>query len=149
MPNDLNISQFDDGVMPIGVYVDLAVEQTYYFIAQARGIWMGAVARAKGLPQKFKFIPEVGIPFEVKGKDWSQIIVFSLAQGQNTGLANLNVVMQTSTSFQQGYAAMLGMGFNAIQSKYGLSIARLLEYISPIGGGDVPIWKRDNRIWGG
>ena len=62
MPN-LNVSQFDDGVMPVGEYVDLAVDQTYYFVAQARGIWMGAVARSKGLPQKFKFIPEIGMPF--------------------------------------------------------------------------------------
>lgn len=133
MPNDLNISQFDSGVMPIGEYVDLAVDQTYYFVAQARGIWMGAVARAKGLPQKFKFIPEIGMPFEVKGKDWSQIIVFSLAQGQNTGLTNLNVVMQTSTSFQKGYAAMLGQGYNAAQSIRGYSITRMLEYIAPFG----------------
>ena len=134
MPNDLNISQFDDGVMPIGEYVDLAIDQTYYFVAQARGIWMGAIARAKGLPQKFKFIPEVGMPFEVKGKDWSQIIVFSLAQGQNTGLTSLNVVMQTSTSFQKGYAAMLGQGYNAYNGVRGMSIVRLLEIAAPIGG---------------
>lgn len=120
--------------MPVGVYVDLAADQTYYFVAQARGIWMGCIARAKGLPQKFKFIPEYGIPFEVKGKDWSQIIVFSLAQGQNTGLTSLNVVMQTSTSFQMGLAAMLGQPYNATNGSHGQSITRLLEIAAHIGG---------------
>lgn len=134
MPNDLNISQFDDGVMPVGEYVDLAVDQTYYFIAQARGIWMGAIARSKGLPQKFKFIPEVGIPFEVKGKDWSRIIVFSANQGQNPNLTSLNVVMQTSTSFQMGLAALLGQNFNATNAMNSNSIARLLEIIAPARG---------------
>ena len=118
--------------MPVGEYVDLAVDQTYYFVAQARGIWMGAIARSKGLPQKFKFIPEYGIPFEVKGKDWSRIIVFSSEQGQNPNLTSLNVVMQTSTSFQMGLAAMLGQGFNAKQSITGNSITRLLEIATPI-----------------
>ena len=130
------LAVYDGGVMPVGVNVDLIVGTKYWFVAQARGIWMGAVSRAtgQGAPRLFKFIPETGQPFEIDGKHWQSIIVFSLAQGQNTGLTSLNVVMQAGGIFQSGLSGVIGQPFNATNGVRGQSLIRLLEYASPIGG---------------
>ena len=120
--------------MPVGEYVSLEPELDYWIIAQARGIWMGAVGRRQGLPSKFKFIPETGMPFKIQGKNWSQLIVFSAAQGQNTGLVNTNVVLQAGGNFQFGLSAVFGEIFNSAAQLKPNSIARLLEMAVPIQG---------------
>ena len=131
-----SLAEFADGVMPVGEYVPLQPGLKYYAIAQGRGIWMGALARVRGLPKKVKFIPEFGYPFEIDGDMWSEIIVFSLSQGQNAGLTTLNVVLQTGGNFQIGLTSMFGQDFNANQGLRGNTLIRTLEYIAPIGGSE-------------
>lgn len=130
----LALDDFDAGVMPVGEYVTLNTGIVYWFVAQVKGIWMGAISRRSGLPKKFKFIPSIGIPESISGDDWSALIVFSLEQGQNTGLNSLNVVLQAGGNFQGSQIASLGQDFNATAGERGQSITRLLELATPIGG---------------
>lgn len=145
MTAKVSVDDFQTGDMPVGEWVYLDPGVSYFIVAQAHGIIMGAKARAGklGLPPLFQFVPTMGVYYEVKGSDWESLIVFDTSQGQNSGLTSTNVVIQSSTSFQgtRGLnAPAIGQAFNAQAAQRAYSLVRYLELSAVIGGNNSAVF---------